>query len=142
MSRSSATLVLVDPPPFVCSSTNDGLHAAWLHVAGRLDVAATAQLEQLLREPSLQARLVVLDLRQLSYIDAPGVYAIATSSVRARQASRRLLVVRGPPEVDSVFALMVHPAEVEMVDLTPVEPPAQALLKLVDANRAQHAVVG
>ena len=142
MSRSSATLVLLDPPPFVCSSTNDGLHAAWLRAAGKLDVAATAQLEQLLRKPSLQARLVVLDLRELSYIDASGVYAIATTSVRARQARRRLVVLRGPPEVDSVFELMGRSDEIEILDFSPVEPPVQALLKLVGANRAGHAVVG
>lgn len=128
MSKPSPTLVLLDPLPFVCSSTSDGLHAAWIRAAGKLDVAATPRLEQLLREPSLLARLVVLDLREVSFMDGSGGRAIATAGVRARQAGRRLVVLRGPPEVDSELALVN--GAVEIVDLSPHEPPVQALLQL------------
>ena len=50
-------------PSFICSSTNDGLKAAWIHASGELDVATSQQLRRTLDEPRLQARFVVLDLR-------------------------------------------------------------------------------
>ena len=72
--------------PFVCSSTDGGLDAAWVHMAGELDIATVPQLEQTLRETQLQARLVVLDLRELAFMDAP---ACTRSSTRAPAPGRR-----------------------------------------------------
>jgi hypothetical protein len=41
------------PPALVCSWTDGGLDAAWVHVAGELDVAAVPQLVRTLRESQL-----------------------------------------------------------------------------------------
>lgn len=143
-------LVLPDPiarrtdalsPAFVCSWTNDGLDAAWVHVAGELDIATTPQLERTLREDQLQARLVVLDLRELAFMDSSGVHAIVSASIRARRCGRRLVLLRGPTNVDRVnvdrlFTLTGSPDDVEIVDLDPVEPPVQALLQLAEEDLA------
>jgi hypothetical protein len=45
------------PPALACWWTDDGLDAAWVHVAGELDVATVPQLDRTLREPQVQARL-------------------------------------------------------------------------------------
>ena len=74
------------PPAFVCSRTNVGLDAAWVQVAGALDLARTPQLERTLRDSQSQARLVVLDLRELAFMDCSGAHAI----VNARSAARQL----------------------------------------------------
>jgi hypothetical protein len=47
-------------PAFECSWRDAGLDAAWVHLAGELDVDTTPQLERTLRDPHSQARLVVL----------------------------------------------------------------------------------
>ena len=83
--RSPAERMLV-APPFDCSWTDGGLNAAWVHLAGELDVDTTPQLEQTLRDPHSQAPLVVLDMRELAFMDSSGVHAIVNAGARARQA--------------------------------------------------------
>jgi len=134
----SNTLALTNPndrrademlPAFVCSWTDGGRDAAWVHVTGDLDLAAAPQLEWTLREAALQARLVVLDLRELGFMDSAGVKAIVDASIRARRDGRRLLLLRGPPNVDRVFALTASSDKVEIGDLARGEPALRVLLQ-------------
>jgi anti-anti-sigma regulatory factor len=57
------------------------------------------------------------------------VHAIVNASARARQRGRRLVVLRGPPDVDRVFSLTGSAGDVESGDVEPVEPSVQALLR-------------
>jgi anti-anti-sigma factor len=123
------------PQVFVCWWTNGGLDAAWMHAAGELGVATTPQLVRTLLEPELQALLVVLDLSELAFMDIFGVHAIVNASIRARQGGRRLFVLRGSPKVDRMFTL-TESSDVEIGDVDPVEPPAQALLELAEEDLA------
>ena len=109
--------------PFVCTRTEGGLDAAWVHVAGELDMATAPQLAQTLREAQMQARLVVLDLRELAFMDGSGVQAVADASIRARKAGRRLILLRGRVDVDRLFTLSGYAGDVEIGDLDPAEPP-------------------
>jgi anti-anti-sigma factor len=115
--RQSAVL----PPPFACSWTTHASDAAWMHVAGELDIATVPQLERTLGEPRSPTKLVVLDLRELEFLDGSGVQAIVRASLRARLIGRRLLL-RGAPFVDRVFALTGTSGDVEA--------PRQALRRL------------
>jgi anti-anti-sigma factor len=117
--------------PFLCTQTEGGLDAAWVYVAGELDLASVPQLVQTLREAQMQARLVVLDLRELALIDGAGVQAVADASIRARKAGRRLIVLRGSVDIDRLFTLSGHAGVVEIGDLDSAEPalrPGQRLL--------------
>ena len=91
--------------PFVCTRTDGGLDAAWVHVAGALDIATTPQLVRTLRESQSHAQVVVLDLRELAFMDCSGVHAIVDASSWARRAGRQLVVLRGPAHVDRIFSL-------------------------------------
>jgi len=86
----------VPPPAFVCSHTNPGRDAAWVHVAGELDIATTPQLEQTLRDAEAQAQLVALDLRDVTLMDCSGVHVIVDASRRARDDGRRLFSCAAP----------------------------------------------
>ncbi|HSS57341.1 MAG TPA: STAS domain-containing protein [Solirubrobacteraceae bacterium] len=55
------------PPSFACSWTTIAGDAAWMHVAGELDIATTPSLELTLSEA--EAQLVVLDLREVEFMD-------------------------------------------------------------------------
>ena len=101
--------------PFECSCTDGTLNAAWVRVAGALDIATTPRLTQTLREA--QARLVVLDLRELSFIDCSGVNAIVEAGSRARRLGRQLLRLRGPEQVERIFSLTGHANAVETGDV-------------------------
>ena len=118
------------PPTFACSWTNGGAGTAWVHVAGELDIATVSHLRRTLCEARERALLIVLDLRDLEFIDTCGVRAIVAASVDARRAGRRLVLLRGRPAVDRMFALTGSSDDVEIGDLHPVEPPVQVLLKL------------
>jgi hypothetical protein len=63
-------------PAFECLWADGGLDAAWMRLAGELDIATTPQLERS-RGPELQARFVALDPRELAFINSSGVHAIA-----------------------------------------------------------------
>jgi anti-sigma B factor antagonist len=123
------------PPAFVCSRTEDGLDAAWVRVAGELDLATVPQLERSLQEPQLQARLVVLDLRKLAFMDSAGVHAIVNASIRARHVGGRLVLLRGPANVDRVFRLAGSSDDLEIRE-DPAELPVRALLQVAEGELA------
>ena len=117
-------------PAFDCSWRAGALNAAWVHLAGELDVDTTPLLEWMLRDPHSQARLVVLDMRDLEFMDSSGVHAIVNAGARVRRLGHRLVILRGPPDVDRVFAMTGNTRYVEDGDVAPVDPSVQALLRL------------
>jgi anti-sigma B factor antagonist len=123
------------PPAFVCSWTEDGLDAAWVRVAGELDLATVPQLERSLGKPQLQARLVVLDLRELAFMDSAGVHAIVNASIRARHVGGRLVLLRGPANVDRVFRLAGSSGDLEIRE-DPAGLPVGALLQVAEGELA------
>src|ERR1700694_4142200 len=122
--RTDARRADAPSPAFVCSWTDGGLDAAWVHVTGALDFATLPELVRTLRLPQLQAQLVVLDLRELRFISSSGVHAIVNATIRARQAGRRLILLRGPANVDRMFTVTGSSDVVEIGDVDPVEIPA------------------
>ena len=125
------------PQGFVCSFTGDGDATGWVHLAGELDIATTPRLVLTLGRPQLQTRLLVLDLRALDFIDTCGVHAIVLASRRAREAGRRLIVLRGPPRVARMFVLTGYADAVEIADLDPRLPAVQVLLQLGEQDRTR-----
>jgi anti-anti-sigma factor len=99
----------------------------WVHLAGDLDISGALRLEQALHHAGTSGREIVLDLRQLTSVDFAGVDVIVNASARARQARRRLMLLRGPPHVDRALALAATSDVLDIVDLDPPEAPAQAL---------------
>ena len=85
------------------------------------------ELERTLRESERLAHLTVLDLRELAFMDRAGVHTIVDASVRARNDGRRLVLVRGRPEIYRMFTLTGSSAQVDIGDLDPVQPPVYAL---------------
>jgi anti-sigma B factor antagonist len=130
-------------PAFACSCTDAGLDAAWVHVTGELDIATTPQLVRTLREAQLRAQLVVLDLRELAFMDCSAVHAIVNAGIRARRVGRRLILMRGPPNVDRLFMLTGSSDEVETGDIDLVEPHAQTLQRsLVSRSLIRNGEMG
>lgn len=118
---SGAGVAAAPAPPFTCS-VSQGMDAAWVDLTGELDLATAPELRRMLRETVLRAKLIVLDLRGLAFMDAAGVHAIVEASILARQSERRLLLLRGPANVDRVFELTGCADAVEIGDLEPLEP--------------------
>lgn len=105
------------PPPFRCSWEWEGVRAARAQVSGELDLATAPRLAETLADALSDARLVVLDLRDLAFTDVIGVRTIVDASRAARQNGRRLAVTRGPRPIRSVFALTGAIEELHFLDV-------------------------
>ena len=58
-----------DPASFACRWRLEGREAASVRVSGELDLATAPRLERALREALNMARLVLLDLQEMSFIE-------------------------------------------------------------------------
>jgi anti-sigma B factor antagonist len=93
----------------------DGL----VHVAlrGELDLSTVSKVQDELKRVEQSAPpTVVLDLSKLSFLDSTGLRCIVTADERARQAGRRIVLVRGPEPVQRVFTITRLEERLEMVD--------------------------
>ncbi len=111
---------------FACTWRANASRAAWMHLAGDLIPAALPQLGARLRAVQLGARLIVVDLRELAFIDSSGVRALTDAAALARRRGHSLMLVRGPVHVDRVFALTGGAGRVSIFDLA-LDEPAPAL---------------
>lgn len=101
-----------------CQSSDAGIRVAAI---GDLDIATVPQLEQVLRDAQADADVVVLDLRGLRFMGCGAVELMLATDDRARRAGGRLVVVRGPSEVERVFALVDVDRLLHIVDQPPEE---------------------
>lgn len=130
MTDPSAAPSELEPRPFTCARTDGFFGSTWIDMTGELDLAGAPQLDETLRQAQLDAPLVVLDLRDLAFMDCAGMHVIVDAARRARREGDRLVVVRGGPQVDLVFRLTKSSRLLEMVDLDPAEPRDEALRRL------------
>jgi anti-anti-sigma factor len=77
-----------------------------LALAGEFDLSSATQIEDVLKELE-QGRpsLLVLDLRELTFMDSTGLRVMVSADARARDGSRRLVIVQGPEAVHRVFRI-------------------------------------
>jgi anti-sigma B factor antagonist len=131
----AATRFGLSQQALIRSWKDGGSDVAWVQVVGELDIVSAPTLEQTLRDAELRARLVVLDLRELTFTDSSGLHVITNASVRADRAGRRLVLVRGPAQIHRRFMLATSDV-LEIVDLGPGEPVTHALSQLASQDHA------
>ena len=81
---------------------------------GELDLATLPVAEQAINRVSEDALTLVLDLRKLRFLDSSGLRLILTTN--EARGSRRVVIVRGPAQVDRVFELTGTGARLDIVD--------------------------
>ena len=99
----------------VRTEDRDGL----VHVAlmGELDLSTVAKVQEELRKVEAGSPpTLVMDLSKLTFLDSTGLRCIITADERAREAGRRMVIVRGPDPVQRVFAITRLEERLEMVD--------------------------
>jgi anti-sigma B factor antagonist len=107
--------------PFLCTFKT-GTSAAWVHVEGELDIATSPELDRVLRAAELDSQLVVLDLRELTFVDISAIRVILDAASRVRPTGGRLMIARGPAHVDRVFALTGASERLSIFDLDAQQP--------------------
>jgi anti-sigma B factor antagonist len=84
---------------------------------GELDIATTAMLEsELEKVEGTEPATLVIDLREVRFIDSTGLRALVAADYRAREAGRRVAIVRGSAAVERVFNLTRLDESLELID--------------------------
>lgn len=88
-----------------------------LALSGELDLSSATQIEEVLKDiEEAGPQVLVLDLRDLTFMDSTGLRVMVSADARARDASRRLVIVQGPETVHRVFRITGLDAHLEIVE--------------------------
>lgn len=85
------------PPPDFSFAVDERDGRIVVEVRGELDLATASELEEQTLAPAREGRHVVLDLRELEFMDSSGVRVIVTTHQAAQDGGGRLTVLPGPP---------------------------------------------
>ena len=105
-------------PPAFRVLTNESGSRVEIAIQGELDLATAPQLDaEFERVGALDGiEVVVVDLRELAFLDSTGLEAIVKFDARSRAAGVELAVVRGPRAVERLFAVMQLDRKLRIVD--------------------------
>jgi anti-anti-sigma factor len=88
-----------------------------LALEGELDLASAALLErELERDEISSAPAVLLDLRDLQFIDSSGLRTLFSAHARAHQRRQRFAVTQGSPQVQRLLAITRTGDHLHVVD--------------------------
>ncbi|MDX6692238.1 MAG: anti-sigma factor antagonist [Solirubrobacteraceae bacterium] len=115
----TTTQQTLDPPGLRLHSHGDEERHV-IELAGELDAATAARFEQELRRVELTpVRLIVLDLRELTFIDSTGVRLMLQAERRSSQCSNRVVLIRGRAAVHRTFEICDLATRLPFVDELP-----------------------
>ena len=76
-----------------------------IRVAGELDLATVPQLRQVVDAHARSGQTMVIDLREIEFIDSMGLATLVRARHRAIARGAKLELVAGPEPVQRVFTL-------------------------------------
>ena len=92
------------PVPFDCTCSHDG-GVVTVSPAGELDLGTAPALDARLRGVASGSSDVVVDLRNISFIDSAGVHVLLRWAGESARRGRAFRVIPGSERVELVFAL-------------------------------------
>src|SRR5919107_1558184 len=94
-----------------------------LRLSGDLDLYNAPELDDaLVAVEGEKWPTIVLDLRELEFLDSMALRLIMRTDARAKQDGRRLVLVRGPEFIDRVLELSGLRDHLTLVDKPPTAP--------------------
>jgi anti-sigma B factor antagonist len=77
-----------------------------LSVSGELDIASAPALENRIQQAeATEPGTIILDCRELEFIDSTGLVVILRAHQRAEESGRRLILTRVPEQARRIFCL-------------------------------------
>jgi anti-sigma B factor antagonist len=103
-------------PPIQFTVQHPDFDTVHIKLHGSLDLVRAYDFDDEMRriERTAPGR-VLLDLRQLEFLDTAGLSRLVALRRRCRRTGRRLVLVRGPRSVQQLFALMSLDEHFELV---------------------------
>lgn len=89
-------------------------------LSGELDISSAGRVEDELTSLQSQSpEMLVLDLRELQFMDSTGLRLIVRADEAARAGGTRFIIVRGPEPVQRVFQIVGLDTRLDMADQPP-----------------------
>ena len=86
-------------------------------LTGELDISTAPRVEdELRRVEEGRPAVILLDLRELEFMDSTGLRVIVAADGRARKQARRLVIVRGSDTVQRIIEMTRLDERLEIVD--------------------------
>ena len=85
-------------------------------VSGELDLASSPALQEELDRVSPDSELLIIDLRELDFMDSTGLSVLVRAHQRAEEQGRRLAMVKGPQQVQRLLSLTGVADRLTLVD--------------------------
>jgi anti-anti-sigma factor len=96
--------------------TDEGPDEVRVSLEGELDLSNVLYVEEEIRKAEKRKPAIVLDLRQLRFLDSTGLRVIVSAHQRARNQGRRLRIVPGGEAVRRLFRLSGLERRLEFVE--------------------------
>jgi anti-sigma B factor antagonist len=108
--------------------SRDGAHTVVLH--GEIDLLAAPDLKESVRRLCGEgAARIVLDLREVTFMDSTGLRAVLSSQRLCAEHGSEFSLIPGPPNIHSLFELTGLAEHLPFQqDEQPVSPPPDAIL--------------
>ena len=101
--------------PFTITRHRDG-EATVLAPIGEVDLVTVHEVRTALREVARDARRVVVDLRQVTFMDSSGLRLLVEAQQGAEHDGYALAVVRGPASLERLFEVTGLDTRLELHD--------------------------
>ena len=86
-------------------------------VSGELDLASSPALEEELdRVAASDSEMLIIDLRELDFMDSTGLSVLVRAHQRAEEQGRQLAMVKGPQQVQRLLSLTGVADRMTLVD--------------------------
>jgi anti-sigma B factor antagonist len=91
--------------------------ATVISVSGELDLASSPALqEELDRVAASDSQMLIIDLRELDFMDSTGLSVLVRAHQRIEEQGRRLAMVKGPQQVQRLLSLTGVADRLTLVD--------------------------
>ena len=96
---------------------NERNGTAVVALKGELDISEVADVEKQLKAvEKRQPEVLVLDLRELEFLDSSGLRVVLEADLRSRRDARRFALIPGPEPVHRVFLIALLDKRLEFID--------------------------
>ena len=108
--------------PFACRWRLQGWEAASVRVSGEVDMATAHRLADTLRGALAYARLLLVDLHELAFMDTAGLHVLLDASARARTQGGRCVLAGAPAQFGALIDVTGTRAHLDLLETPPREP--------------------